>query len=43
MAELFDVNRTVIGKQLKNVFESKELDETSFIRNFLINAAYDRL
>lgn len=29
IAELFDVDRTVVTKHLKNIFESKELDENS--------------
>jgi hypothetical protein len=29
MAELFDVDRSVIGKHLKNIFESTELQEES--------------
>ncbi len=29
MAELFDVDRSVITKHLKNVFEAQELDEKS--------------
>ncbi len=29
MAELFDVDRSVITKHLQNIFESKELDEAS--------------
>ncbi len=34
IAELFDVDRSVVTKHLKNVFESKELDETSTCANF---------
>jgi len=29
MAELFDIDRSVITKHLKNIFESKELEENS--------------
>ena len=32
MAELFDVDRTVIGKHIKNIFESGELDEESNVQ-----------
>ena len=39
MAELFDVSIPTINQHLKNVFESKELDETSVVRKFRITAA----
>lgn len=32
MTELFDVDRTVIGKHIKNIFESGELDEESNVQ-----------
>ena len=34
IAELFDVDRSVVTKHLKNIFESKELDENSTCANF---------
>ena len=39
MSTLFNVSVPTINAHLKNVFESRELDETSVIRNFLITAA----
>lgn len=39
MAELFDVAIPTINEHLKNVFSSKEVDEKSAIRKFLITAA----
>ena len=36
MAELFSVDRTVIGKHLKNIFESGELDEKSNVQKMHI-------
>ena len=39
MAELFDVSIPTINEHLKNIFETKELDENSVIRNFRITAA----
>lgn len=39
MAELFDVTIPTINEHLKNIFESKELDENSVIRKFLTTAA----
>lgn len=39
MAELFDVAVPTINEHLKNVFSSKEVDEKSVIRKFLITAA----
>jgi hypothetical protein len=39
LAELFDVDRTVITKHLKNVFEDSELDETSVCASFAHTAA----
>ena len=45
MAELFEVTVPTINEHLKNIFETKELDENSVIRNFRITAgdgkAYD--
>ena len=38
MAELFDVAIPTINEHLKNVFSSKEIDEKSAIRKFLITA-----
>lgn len=32
MAELFDVDRTVIGKHIKNIFDSGELEESSNVQ-----------
>lgn len=34
IAELFDVDRSVVTKHLKNIFDSKELDENSTCANF---------
>lgn len=34
MAELFGVNRTVVTKHLKNIFETGELDENSVCAKF---------
>jgi hypothetical protein len=34
LAELFEVDRSVIGKHLKNIFESNELDEDSVCATF---------
>ena len=34
MAELFDIERSVITKHLKNIFNSKELDPKSVCANF---------
>jgi len=39
MAELFDVDVRTINEHLQNIFESKELQEDSVIRNFRITAA----
>ena len=39
MSELFDVTVPTINEHLKNIFETKELDENSVIRKFLITAA----
>ena len=36
MAELFDVSIPTINEHLKNIYESKELDKESTIRNFRI-------
>lgn len=34
IAQLFDVDRSVVTKHLKNIFESKELSEESTCANF---------
>src|SRR3989344_5472955 len=39
MSELFDVDRSVITKHLKNIFESRELDEKSVSAKFAHTAA----
>lgn len=39
MAELFDVTVPTINEHLKNIFESKELDQNSVIRKFLTTAS----
>lgn len=39
IAELFDVDRSVITKHLKNIFESRELKEDSVCANFAHTAA----
>ncbi len=39
IAELFDVDRSVITKHLKNIFESRELQEDSVCANFAHTAA----
>ncbi len=39
MAELFEVSVPTINEHLKNIFTTRELDENSVIRNFLITAA----
>lgn len=39
MAELFDVSIPTINEHLKNIFETKELNEDSVVRNFRITAA----
>jgi len=39
MAELFDVTIPTIYEHLKNIFSSKEVDENSVIRKFLITAS----
>jgi hypothetical protein len=39
IAELFDVSVPTINEHLQNIFKSKELDEISVIRKFLITAA----
>lgn len=39
MGELFSVTKQTIGHHLINIFESKELDESSVVRNFLTTAA----
>ena len=37
MAQLFGVDRTVVSKHLKNVFESSELQQDSVCRTFAIS------
>lgn len=39
IAELFDVSVPTVNEHLKNILDSKELDEISVIRKFLITAA----
>lgn len=39
MAELFDVDVRTISEHLKNIFNSKELDQNAVIRNFRTTAA----
>lgn len=39
MAKLFEVSIPTINEHLKNIFESKELDENSVIRNFRTTAS----
>ena len=39
MAELFDVDKRTISEHLQNIFNSKELDEDSVIRNFRTTAS----
>lgn len=39
LAELFDTSVPNIATHIKNIFEDKELDEDSVIKNFLITAA----
>jgi hypothetical protein len=39
IAELFDIDRSVITKHLKNIFESGELQEDSVCANFAHTAA----
>lgn len=39
MTELFDVNKKTISEHLKNIFNNKELDEKSVVRNFRTTAA----
>jgi len=39
LAKLFDVSIPTINEHLKNIFKSKELNENSIIRNFLITAS----
>ncbi len=34
IAQLFDVDRSVVTKHLKNIFDSNELDENSTCANF---------
>ena len=38
MAELFGVDRTVITKHLKNIFDENELDVNAVIRKYRITA-----
>lgn len=39
MGELFSVTKQTISEHLQNVFETKELDENSVVRNFLTTAS----
>lgn len=39
MAQLFEIDRSVITKHLKNIFENKELDEKAVCANFAHTAA----
>ncbi len=39
IAKLFDVHIATINEHLKNIFSSKELNENSVIRKFLITAS----
>lgn len=36
MAQLFGVDRTVVSKHLKNIFESSELQQDSYVQNLHI-------
>lgn len=36
MSQLFGVDRTVISKHLKNIFESSELQQDSYVQNLHI-------
>lgn len=36
MAQLFGVDRTVVSKHLKNIFESAELQQDSYVQNLHI-------
>ena len=40
MAELFDVDRSVISKHLKNIFETEELDEKVVCANFALTTQH---
>ena len=39
MAELYDVERSVVTKHLKNIFDTAELDENSVCANFAHTAS----
>ena len=47
VAELFDVDRSVVTKHLKHIFKNKELDENSTCANFaqveLYQSDFDKL
>lgn len=43
MVQLFDVDRTVISKRLKNIFESSELQQDSVCAEFAHTAEYDKI
>ncbi|GHT71537.1 hypothetical protein FACS1894174_07730 [Bacteroidia bacterium] len=43
ISELFGVDRTVITKHLKNIFESNELQENSVCANFAHTAADEKI
>ncbi len=40
MAELFGVDRSVIGKHLKNIFETEELDEKVVCAHFALTTQH---
>ena len=40
MAELFEIGKSTISEHLTNIFESKELDKNSVVRNFRTTAKY---
>ena len=43
MAQLFGVDRTVVSKHLKNIFESSELQQDSVCANFALTAEDDKI
>ena len=43
MAQLFGVDRTVVSKHLKNIFESSELQQDSVCANFAHTAEDDKI
>ena len=42
IAKLFDVHIATINEHLKNIFNSKELEENAVVRKFLITAGDDK-